>query len=75
MLAVFYIAVACLTFRPTRSPAANRQRRGRPIGSEKESTTIRFDRDILAALKKNGLGWQTRMNAARRDWLKTHSAA
>jgi uncharacterized protein (DUF4415 family) len=55
--------------------AANRQRRGRPIGSDKESTTIRFDRDILAAFKDSGPGWQTRMNAALRDWLKTHSAA
>jgi uncharacterized protein (DUF4415 family) len=54
---------------------ANRQRRGRPTGSDKESTTIRFDRDILAAFKDSGPGWQTRMNAALRDWLKTHSAA
>jgi uncharacterized protein (DUF4415 family) len=55
--------------------AANRQRRGRPAGSDKESTTIRFDRDILTAFKDSGPGWQTRMNAALRDWLKTHSAA
>jgi uncharacterized protein (DUF4415 family) len=55
--------------------AANRQRRGRPLGSDKESTSIRFDRDVLAAFKENGPGWQTRMNAALRDWLKTHSAA
>jgi uncharacterized protein (DUF4415 family) len=57
--------------------AANRQRRGRPgrpLGSDKESTTIRFDRDILTAFKDSGPGWQTRMNAALRDWLKTHSA-
>src|SRR5579884_3290655 len=27
---------------------AYRRRRGRPAGSDKESTTIRFDRDILA---------------------------
>ncbi|MBX6419677.1 MAG: BrnA antitoxin family protein [Nevskia sp.] len=52
---------------------AYRRRRGRPAGSDKESTTIRFDRDILAAFRAAGPGWQTRMNAALRDWLKTHS--
>lgn len=54
---------------------AYRRQRGRPVGSDKESTTIRFDRDILAAFRDGGPGWQTRMNAALRDWLKTHSPA
>ncbi len=53
---------------------AYRKQRGRPAGSDKESTTIRFDRDVLAAFRAAGPGWQTRMNAALRDWLKTHSA-
>ncbi|MEW6218655.1 MAG: BrnA antitoxin family protein [Thermodesulfobacteriota bacterium] len=52
---------------------AHRRRRGRPAGSDKESTTIRFDRDILDAFRAGGPGWQTRINAALRDWLKTHS--
>lgn len=51
------------------------RRRGRPAGSDKESTTIRFDRDVLAAFRAGGPGWQTRINAALREWLKTHSAA
>ena len=50
-----------------------RRQRGRPAGSDKESTTIRFDRDVLAAFRAGGPGWQTRMNAALRDWLKSHS--
>lgn len=54
---------------------AYRKRRGRPVGSDKESTTIRFDRDILAVFRAGGSGWQTRINAALRDWLKTHSPA
>jgi len=54
---------------------AYRKQRGRPPGSDKESTTIRFDRDVLAAFRAAGPGWQTRMNAALRDWLKTHSQA
>lgn len=52
-----------------------RRQRGRPVGSDKESTTIRFDQDVLAAFRAGGPGWQTRMNAALRDWLKTHSPA
>ena len=54
---------------------AYRKRRGRPAGSDKESTTIRFDREVLAAFRAAGPGWQTRMNAALRDWLKNHSPA
>ncbi len=55
--------------------ATYRRQRGRPSGSDKESTTIRFDRDVLAAFRAGGPGWQTRMNAALRDWLKMHTAA
>lgn len=50
-----------------------RRQRGRPTGSDKESTTVRFDRDVLAAFRAGGPGWQTRMNAVLRDWLKTQS--
>lgn len=37
----------------------------------KQSTTIRFDADVLAALKATGKGWQTRVNDAMREWVKT----
>ncbi|MDP2827400.1 MAG: BrnA antitoxin family protein [Sulfuricellaceae bacterium] len=48
--------------------------RGRPAGSgNKEQVAIRFDNDVLAAFRAAGPSWQTRMNAALRDWLKTHS--
>ncbi len=30
---------------------------------------------IVEAFKATGKGWQTRMNAALKDWLKTHSPA
>jgi uncharacterized protein (DUF4415 family) len=39
----------------------------------KVSTTIRFDADVLAGLKAGGRGWQTRVNEAMREWLRTHS--
>jgi uncharacterized protein (DUF4415 family) len=55
--------------------AAMRKSRGRPAGSTKESTTIRIDHDVLDAFRTEGPGWQSRMNAALRDWLKTHKSA
>ncbi len=50
-------------------------RRGRPVGSYKTATTIRFDDEVIEAFKSTGKGWQTRINAALKDWLKTHSPA
>jgi uncharacterized protein (DUF4415 family) len=41
----------------------------------KVPTTIRFDADVLAALKASGKGWQTRVNDAVKDWLRAHPAA
>jgi len=40
--------------------------------TRKVSTTIRLDADVLAAFREKGEGWQTRVNAALRDWLKHH---
>ena len=54
---------------------AARKKRGRPAGSgNKEQVAIRFDRDVLAALRATGPGWQTRVNDAMREWVNTHSA-
>ena len=53
--------------------------RGRPVGTTKANTkqavTVRYSPDVLAAFKATGKGWQTRMDDALRDWLRTHSAA
>ena len=50
---------------------------GRPPSTKplKVPTTIRFDPDVLAALKASGRGWQTRVNEAMREWVKTHHLA
>lgn len=39
----------------------------------KEQVTVRYSPDVLAAFRATGRGWQTRMDDALRDWLKTHS--
>jgi len=38
----------------------------------KVQTAIRFDPDVLAALKATGKGWQTRVNDAMREWVEQH---
>lgn len=47
--------------------------RGRPLGSgTKEQITMRLDADVIEAFKRDGDGWQTRMNGVLRDWLHAH---
>ncbi len=49
--------------------------RGRPKAAiTKERITIRLSPDVVGAFRSTGQGWQTRVDAALRDWLKTHSA-
>jgi uncharacterized protein (DUF4415 family) len=50
------------------------RKRGRPVSEvTKEQVAIRFDREVLSAFRAAGPGWQTRMNEALKDWLRTHS--
>ncbi len=40
---------------------------GRPrVEHPKEKVTVRLDREVLLALRANGKGWQTRLNALLR---------
>jgi uncharacterized protein (DUF4415 family) len=48
--------------------------RGPNRGPLKEQVAVRYSPDVLAAFRSTGPGWQTRMNEALRDWLRTHSA-
>ncbi len=49
--------------------------RGPQKAPTKVATTIRLSPDVMDAFKATGAGWQTRIDAALRDWLKTHSPA
>ena len=56
--------------------ALMRRRVGRPAATvARPMISIRVDPDIAAALRASGKGWQTRVNEAMREWIKTHSAA
>ena len=47
-------------------------RRGRPRGSAKQQVAIRLDSEIIEHFKSGGAGWQSRINAALKDWVSTH---
>ena len=53
------------------------RRAGRPAGTVKAvpkvSTTIRLSADVVQAFRAAGDGWPTRIDAALKDWLRTHS--
>lgn len=50
-----------------------KRRAGRPLGSgTKEQVALRLDHDVLAAFRAGGAGWQTRINAALREWIEKH---
>ncbi|MEI8031418.1 MAG: BrnA antitoxin family protein [Comamonadaceae bacterium] len=70
------------TFKPASEilpPALQKTLGMRPRGPQKTptkvSTTIRLSNDVVQAFRATGDGWQTRVDAALKDWLKTHSPA
>jgi len=64
------------TYEVPDSEFAHMKRVGRPLALvTKERITIRLSRDVIEQFRASGNGWQTRVDAALKDWLKTHSAA
>ncbi len=49
--------------------------RGPQKAPTKERITIRLSQEVLKRFRESGDGWQTRVDAALREWLKTHSPA
>ena len=48
-----------------------RRVRGKNKKPAKEQSAIRLDPDVLAALRADGPGWQTRVNTVLREWLES----
>ena len=46
----------------------------RPVGYFNGEPYIRLDADILQSFRSTGAGWQTRLNDALRDWLRSHAS-
>ena len=47
--------------------------RGAQKAPLKERITIRLSPEVVAQFRATGDGWQTRLDAALKDWLKTHT--
>lgn len=65
-------------FRPTDEvlPLSLRKKlgvRGPQKAPLKERITIRLSREVVEQFRASGEGWQTRVDAALREWLKSHS--
>jgi uncharacterized protein (DUF4415 family) len=57
-----------------RSAEMLRPKRGRPASANpKTHINLRLDAEVVDAFRASGNGWQTRLNAALKDWLKSHS--
>ena len=50
-----------------------RRTRGAQLAPTKERITIRLSPDVVKTFRATGAGWQTRVDAALQDWLKTHA--
>ena len=59
------------------SPALQKKlgMRGRGLQRQptKERITIRLSPEVVQSFKSDGPGWQTRIDNALKDWLRTHS--
>lgn len=53
---------------------AIRRRRGPGRKPSKEQVAIRLDPEVLVAFRAGGPGWQTRVNAALKEWLAAQSS-
>lgn len=52
---------------------SNPTRLGRPKAEiTKERITIRLSPEVVGAFRATGSGWQTRIDAALKDWLSAH---
>ena len=62
-------------WRPASLPKASVRRGRPPLAKPKVSTTIRLSQDVIDHFKAAGRGWQTRIDNALRDWIRTHDTA
>lgn len=65
------------TFRPATEvlPTALKRHlgvRGPQKAPTKERITIRLSPDVVEAFRATGDGWQTRVDSALKDWLRSH---
>lgn len=59
------------TYELTDTEFRHLKRLGRPpAATTKERVTMRLSRDVVARFRASGPGWQTRIDAALKEWLE-----
>jgi len=67
------IAADPASFEVSHEQFARMRRAGRPPAEvRKEHITIRLSPDVLERFRATSTGWQTRIDAALREWLRSH---
>ena len=52
------------------------KQRGRPKKAQpKKAVSLRIDPEVIDYFKSTGRGWQSRIDAALKEWVKEHKAA
>jgi uncharacterized protein (DUF4415 family) len=51
------------------------RRRGPNKAPVKERVTLRLSPEVAQFFRSTGKGWQTRLDGALKDWLKTHTTS
>ena len=67
-------AIVSHSLNELRSKLEDLQTRGKNRQPTKEQNAISFSPEVLVAFRASGKGWQTRMDEALKEWLKTHSS-
>ncbi len=57
-----------------RSALAENRRFGLAETSDKILLSVQYSPEVVDYFKSTGDGWQTRMDAALKEWVKTHPA-
>lgn len=65
-------AIVSHSYEELREKLAERRRRGPQKTPVKEPVAIRLSQEVLAYFRATGKGWQTRMDAALREWIQDH---
>lgn len=65
-------AIVSHSYAELRDKLAERRQRRPQKAPLKEQVAIRFSPDVLAYFRATGKGWQTRMDAALREWIRDH---
>ena len=55
-------------------PKLKKALRGRPkLEQVKKPLSLRLSQEVVTAFRASGAGWQTRIDGALKDWLKTNT--